>query len=374
MSKLKTNLLFIIHGLGFGGSELMLVNLVNRLDQDKFNISVVSLSDYDGNQIQPEVAKVLIFPRNWRYDLRPAKQIQHVVLDSHIDIIIVFDVFSYFYAWKALSGSRAKPKIFISIHETLFINFKNYFQNFIYTRLLSGNEKFISVCNSQANYWSKVYWIPLKRFITIYNGIDSNYFCPSNDIGQRNSIRANLSIPEDALVVLQVANLNAFKRHEDSLVALKHLIDSYPARPYYLMIVGDGTKEEKWKLRTTTEQLNILDRVRFCGFQKDVRPFYESADIFTLSSARETFSVAALEAMSMGLPCVLTDIGGAREMIVEGMNGYIVQPYNPDELCNAWFVTLESLERFDRNKIREYVVEHFSLKKCVHEYEKLFIK
>jgi glycosyltransferase involved in cell wall biosynthesis len=116
----------------------------------------------------------------------------------------------------------------------------------------------------------------------------------------------------------------------------------------------------------------ISSQVRFCGLQSDVRPFYQAADIFTLSSQFiETFSVAALEAMSMGLPCVLTDVGGAYEMILEGMNGYLVPPRNPPDLANAWLKILKNKDSFDHEKIRAWVIEHFTLKDCVQKYENM---
>jgi hypothetical protein len=89
----QTELLFIIPNLEFGGSEKMLVNLVNRMDQALFNIQVVSLGldNPFASQIQPEVAKVHFFPRLWRYDLGPASQIRKLILESQIDTVVGFD-------------------------------------------------------------------------------------------------------------------------------------------------------------------------------------------------------------------------------------------------------------------------------------------
>jgi glycosyltransferase involved in cell wall biosynthesis len=372
----QTELLFIIPNLEFGGSEKMLVNLVNRMDQALFNIQVVSLGldNPFASQIQPEVAKVHFFPRLWRYDLGPASQIRKLILESQIDTVVGFDLFSYFYIWRALAGISHKPKIFLPIHNFRAKTLRQVIQNIVYARLLSGTEKIISVCNSQTDYWSKAYWIPRSRFSTIYNGVDSEFFCPSKDPEKRRMIRASLAIPESAFVILQVANLYPHKRHEDALIALKKVIDINPGRAFYLVIVGPGSKEREQKLQNLAEQLKISSQVRFCGGQGDVRPFHESADVFTLPSSLETFSVAALEAMAMGLPCVLTDIGGAREMVLEGFNGYIVQPKNPPELGNRWLDILNHPERFDRNQIRAWVVDHYSLVECVHQYEQFLTK
>ena len=78
-------------------------------------------------------------------------------------------------------------------------------------------------------------------------------------------------------------------------------------------------------IRIFTNSLNMEDYVKFTGIQRDVRPFYWSADLFTLCSDSETFSIAAMEAMACGLPAVLTDVGGLRDA-ASGYDGIVWTP------------------------------------------------
>ena len=71
------------------------------------------------------------------------------------------------------------------------------------------------------------------------------------------------------------------------------------------------------------------------------------------------------------LPCVLTDVGGAREMIVSGLNGYLVQPKNPKSIAEGWLVAYKNKDHFNYGKIRARVIEHFSLSDYVHNHEDL---
>jgi glycosyltransferase involved in cell wall biosynthesis len=140
----------------------------------------------------------------------------------------------------------------------------------------------------------------------------------------------------------------------------------------YLLLVGGGDVQREKSLRSLAAGLKVADQVRFCGMQADVRPFYWIADAFTLSSDRvETFSLAALEAMSTGLPCILTDVGGAREMIVEGMNGCVVPPRNPPLLARGWNRVMETQDSFKPDEIRGFVCERFTLDQCVAGYTAL---
>ena len=374
MSVRQRKILFIISGLGVGGAEKLLINLANRFDKSRFHVEVVALSDRNtlAKEICSSDVRFTSLPRGWRYDLRPARQIRHTIATNDIDAVIAFDLFSYFYVRVALLGISPRPGILVSLHSTAPKSLKHFLQSMTYARLLSGNVKLISVCEGQADYLSKIYGIPRKRFTTVYNGVDVEHFRLSEDPDARNSIRSSMMLPGDAFVILQVASLAPHKCHEDSFAALQDLADRNPQKQCYLLLVGQGPKEREDDLRALAEKLKVSDLVRFCGLQSDVRPFYQAADVFTLSSRSiETFSVAALEAMSMGLPCVITDIGGAREMIVEGMNGFVVPPRDPHALAGAWLKIIDGRETLGHEKIRAWVVEHFSLVDCVKRYESL---
>jgi glycosyltransferase involved in cell wall biosynthesis len=91
----------------------------------------------------------------------------------------------------------------------------------------------------------------------------------------------------------------------------------------HLVIAGDGPMRDH--LRRCAADLEVADRVHFIGEIEDVRPVLGALDVFVLPSlAVESFSNAALEAMSMARPVILSDVGGAREMIDDGVEGYVV--------------------------------------------------
>ena len=113
------------------------------------------------------------------------------------------------------------------------------------------------------------------------------------------------------------------KNHEVLLTTLRRLrvarVDAH------LVIAGSGPLREQLLRRAA--ELEIADRVNLIGEFEDVRPVLAAIDVFVLPSiAVESFSNAALEAMSMGRPVILSDIGGAREMIDDGVEGYVVSP------------------------------------------------
>jgi glycosyltransferase involved in cell wall biosynthesis len=92
-----------------------------------------------------------------------------------------------------------------------------------------------------------------------------------------------------------------------------------------LMIIGDGP--ERAFIERNIGDLGLQNAVAVTGYRQDVRPFIESCDVMVLCShAVETFSIAALEAMALGKPLILTRIGGAAEQVTPGVNGYLYAP------------------------------------------------
>jgi glycosyltransferase involved in cell wall biosynthesis len=367
-------ILVVIDGLPVGGAEKMLVNLVNRLDKSRFQVTVTPLSRTNplASAIAPEI-QVIALPRRWRYDLNPVRQLQRLIEERKIDVVLCFSLYSFFFARLAVGMFRQSPAVFVSIHSGQLFSLRRYLQHVLYARLLNGSERFIAVCNAQADYWAKAYFIPRSRFVTVYNGVDVQFFKPADDLKGRLALRTQWQIPAEAFVIVQVANLAPYKRHEDALLALRYLLDAAPGCSAYLVLVGGGVPEREIKLRNMAEALKLSERVVFCGMQSDVRPFYSAADIFTLTSARENFSVAALEAMAMGLPCVITDISGAREMITDGVNGYVSPPLKPRDMAERWLLCFNHSGRFDRSAIRQRVCEQFDIECCVQRYAAIII-
>jgi glycosyltransferase involved in cell wall biosynthesis len=228
----------------------------------------------------------------------------------------------------------------------------------------------VYLCNKQQEYLTKTYLLPHCEQAIIYNGINTDTFNPAifEDM-DRDEIRASFSLDKNDKLILLVARINPEKRHTDALQALSIIHKMQGVIKPHLMIVGAGNKPLSDKLKALVSFLSLDGYVHFVGNHSDVRIFYYIADIFTLTSESETFSIAALEAMAFGLPCALTDVGGAREMIVEDWNGTLANPLHPDSIANAWLNALKNNK--NGHSIRENVERRFSLPNMLNHYVNL---
>lgn len=375
MKHKKINILFVIHGLPVGGAEKMFVNLVNRMNKTHFNTLVALLNDH--NPISSDITNARLFciPRRWKYDLNPSKKLSEIINTYQIDMIVCFGMFEFFFIKLSLRKSSTAPLIFISIHSSEFVRRRHlrHFQNWLYARFLNGRERFFSVCNAQAFFWKKKYRIAHNTFTTIYNCVDVDHFNPRNAGIRGNHVRERYNIPEEAFVFIMVANLSPVKRHEDAISAFSILEKMDINRSCYLLLVGNGSQAREHVLKVKARQTGT-NKIIFCGHQDNIKDFLQASNVFTLTSVGETFSVAALEAMAMGLPCVLTDICGAAELINEDYNGFLVPPKNPEKMAAAWAKTIHIYHRFNPKMIRNHIKSRFSITHYANRYHELLIQ
>lgn len=361
---------FIIHGLPMGGAEKFMISIVNHLFEIKYDPVVILLSNDEtlANEIYAGIPIIKVLKKS-RYDLSVSRRIKQQILAHGANKIFCVNPYSYFLT-KLSFLFEHDYKIFLSPHTTKPFSFYNWFQTFVYFRLVGKHDTLVYLCNKQQDYLTKTYFLPNCEQSVIYNGINTDTFNPELfDDMDRDKIRASFSLDKNDKLILLVARINPEKRHTDALHALSIIHKMKGVIKPHLMIVGAGNNLLANKLKALVSNLTLDGYVHFVGNHSDVRIFYFIADIFTLTSESETFSIAALEAMAFGLPCALTDVGGAREMIVEDWNGTLANPLHPESIAKAWLSALKNNQ--NGHSIRENVERRFSLANMLNNYVKL---
>lgn len=207
-----------------------------------------------------------------------------------------------------------------------------------------------------------------QRLRLIYNGID---FTTYNKPFDRTAARANADLPDDALVLVLVANLIPYKGHSDLIKALSIIKDLLP-KPWVLLCLGrdDGIGAN---LQVEAKALGIADHIRFIGSRPDVPNFLHLADVGLLCSHEEGFSNAVLECMAAGLPMVVTDVGGNAEAVVDEITGYVVPARNPTLLSQALMRVANQQDRRIMGERGRYRIEkYFSMPACIDAYEAMY--
>ncbi len=132
-------------------------------------------------------------------------------------------------------------------------------------------------------------------------------------------IRKELHIPLDSMVVLSVGELNSNKNHQIAIETMSLLRKSGDLGQTYYVICGKGPLREE--LEQYAKELEIDDRVFFCGYRSDIPDFYQMADVFLFPSLREGLPVSVMESMASGTPVICLTIRGNTDLIENGVNG-----------------------------------------------------
>lgn len=368
----KENIVFIIQGLVRGGAEFFLINLVNRLlTKDIQPIVIVLSKDIPMlHEIDPAI-KTYTLSRKFKYDLSISKRIAKIVYDVDAHKVFCVGTFCFFLA-KLGMLLRPDIKFYLSLHSTVPLSFKEQVFDTFYLKLMRRIDETIFICHSQKTYYAeKFHHKPVKTTV-IYNGIDTNFSYPMNSselTETRERIRQELGISEQAKIILKVANIRKEKGHLYAINALNVLHKHYDTEAH-IIFVGWCPDEYYQELKERAAQHDLINSVHFVGPRTDVRPYLAAADVFTLTSySVETFSIAALEAMSFGIPCSLTEIGGASEMIEPHKTGLLSIPKNETSIAKTWHELLT--KQYDRDYIRHYVKSRFSSENTATEYHKV---
>lgn len=175
----------------------------------------------------------------------------------------------------------------------------------------------------------------LEKITVIHNGIELEPFraLPADT---RQQYRARLGIPPDAPVAGIVANLRPVKSIDVFIRAARLVTAAIPAT--HFVIVGDGDQEDALKL--LAKELGIAGNVHFLGRRTDILPLLKTFDVGVLTSSSESFSNAIVEYLAAGLPVVCTEVGGAREAVEEGVNGFVVPVGDYEKLSSMLIKTL----------------------------------
>ncbi|MDP9179470.1 MAG: glycosyltransferase [Gemmatimonadota bacterium] len=366
-------MLFLIDSLVIGGSEKKTLAVSSELARrgHPVHIAYLNLPATLGNRVDPRVPLVHLGRRGRGVSITAVKRLAEYVRSHEIRQIVCVNLHPMVYAaavQRMLSRDALAFDVLINV--TDFVSVKQHLEMLVYRRLLPRARRIIFGCNAQLVKWRDVYRLGETRCSYIYNGVDLDVYCNGALSGHRDELLATWGLDPNAFIVGSVGRLRKEKNYEDLIRVVSRLVSA--GVHVQALIVGDGVERER--LQRMAANLGLQECIVFTGDLADVRPALRAIDVFVLTSkAVETFSNAALEAMAMTCPVVLSDVGGAREMVVERANGYLYPRGDVDRLGEILKLLHDRpvLRQTLGNAGRAMVKERFTFSRMVDEYERL---
>jgi glycosyltransferase involved in cell wall biosynthesis len=366
--------MFLLNSLMMGGSVKKTARIVNALKSrgHELHVGYLSTPDTLRRDIDPKIP-LRFFKRKRKFEFRIVLELRNYILAHGITNLLCINLYPSLYGILCSKLLKNAPlNIYVSINITDFQNRKERLQMFLYRPLLRMASGIVFGCRRQQEAWLSRHDLPRAKSVVIYNGVDCSFFSPDALEEDSVALRENFGFSRQDVVIVNVAEFRPEKRQEDLVRACYTLHHrGYPIR---LVLVGDGPELER------TEQLvgnlGIGNIVYFRGRISDVRPDLSAADLFVLpSTAVETFSNAALEAMAMGKPVLLSDIGGAAEMVRDGESGFLFSPANGTGLVEKLETLVKEPEtRHEMGaRARAMVQAQFCFEAMLEQYEQLLL-
>lgn len=207
------------------------------------------------------------------------------------------------------------------------------------------------------------------KTVVFPNGFDIDTFRP---VDSALDVRLELNIPNESPLIGLIARYHPMKDHENFLRAAALLIQKNPC-VHFVLAGKDVDWHNKFLLRMI-ESLGLLDHLHLLGERSDVSLITAGLDIATSSSAYgEAFPNVVGEAMSCGVPCVVTDVGDSAWIV--GDTGMVVTPRDPQSLSDAWLSLINmgvEKRRLLGERARKRICENFSLYSVVRQYEEFY--
>jgi glycosyltransferase involved in cell wall biosynthesis len=200
--------------------------------------------------------------------------------------------------------------------------------------------KIIAISNFVKESVIECFHVSKEKINVIYNGVNTDRF-----------IRIKLPENRNTIVeIIYIGRLYKEKGVQNILKALSRLDINY-----YFRIVGDGLYRDK--LEDITEQYNLKDKVEFCGKRTNVPELLWQSDIFIhMPDLEEGFGISVIEAMAAGKVCIVANSGAMSEIITDGVNGFMVEKGNIQELSEKINEVAVQINTDVIKKIRENAV------------------
>jgi glycosyltransferase involved in cell wall biosynthesis len=366
----KTRVAVIVSHLTIGGAEQLLLELLRHINRQRFDLHIFFLRE--PGILGKEVLQ-LGFPVSTgiirsKFDLFGIFKLAKLLKENQIDVVFLINHLNTL-LFGVLAAKLSGVKTCINWENETFKKYPFHKLTMLGRRILHlGIDYVVAAAKGHGDYIATEEKIPPSKIRVIYNGVDPKRF--QSDLSPEEA-RNRLGIPPESLVVSIIAALRPDKAHHVFLQAARRVLDAI-AESHFL-IIGDGPQRPL--LENLAAELKLENHLHFLGFQRQLGDILAAVDVNCLSSypQQETLSVAAIEAMSAGVPIVCTDVGFMQEIVIPDETGYLIPVDDPAAMAEKIILLLQNpeLKKQMSRRARRMVYELLSVDKMARAFEEL---
>lgn len=366
----KIHVCHLVYSFDIGGLERVISDCIKALDSKKYKHSIIALTEVGAfaNEVNTMVKFYSLGKKNG-HDFLIHLRLYKLVKEIKPDVLHSYNLSTIEYQWLApiagvpLRVHAEHGRDSYDIHGSV----KKYQ---ILRRLMSPFiNHFVSVSQELHNWLLNDVRLPDRKLKLIRNGIDTDYYNP--DIANK--------ISDDGyngkFIFGHISRLHPIKNQQ-------FLIDNFRQaclacnefkENCLLVIVGDGPDKEKLEMRVSRSEI-LRERVIFTGPRTNVKDYYSGFNVFLMSSIAEGIPMTLLESMSMGIPHLVTSVGGIKEVVEKGQTGLSLDDDEKHTYHHRMLELFNSRENLSvmSDKARMRIVTSYSQGQMVESYNRLY--
>lgn len=358
----------------YGGSGIVATELGMSLAQKGYEVHFISSElparlDMTQSNIFFHKVNVQSYPlfRHQPYDIALSSMIYQVVCMYKLDILHAHYAIPYAYAAfmaKQMLKEKGKDLPLITTLHGTDITLVGQHPSYKHAVEFSINQSDALTSVSESLKQDTLSFFEVRKEINVIpNFIDDRHFeqcitCSRKQFAEDNE-----------RVLVHISNLRPVKRIQDVLEVFKRVNEKVPSR---LIIVGEGPEMERVDF-FLVDYPDFMDKIKIMGKQNDLRAVLTHADVFLLPSEKESFGLAALEAMAAATPVISSNTGGIPEVNIHGKTGFLTDVGDVEKMAE-YGVKLLSDENLlkEMKKAAKEVAKTFDYKRVIPMYENLY--
>ena len=364
-------ILFLIHDLGGGGAERVLVNLVNHLDYHKYDVHVIAL--FGGGVNERYLSSKVHYKSIWKHAIPGSNKVLRRLSPTLLYKICIKEKYDIEVAYledicaKVISGSKNKEKkSYCWVHSDLHdkkVSSRGFFNYQESYRAFTNFDGVVCVSETVKRDFKKLY-PKVKRILVCYNTLET---AKIDRLKKEPVLEIKKKVGEISLVAVgKICKLKGYDR-------LAHIIKKLRDDGYNVHLYALGEGPDKTIIEAYLKENDLLDYFTFLGYKLNPYKYIANCDLFVCASLSEGFSTATTEALVVGTPVCTVDVSGMREMLGEN-NEWGVITENSEEALYKGILNLvkdPDLMKYYKDKAAERG-RAFSTANTVKAVENLF--
>jgi glycosyltransferase involved in cell wall biosynthesis len=360
------NVLYGVESMEVAGAERVVLSLIQGLDRSRFRPMICCLTERGELADRAEAlgVPVVALGKSPHFDWPVLPKL--VSLLRRREITIVHTHVWPANVWLRVAARLAGVPVAVVTEHTVPL-WKRRPQLLVDRWLAGATGRIICVAEAVRDFYRTRVGIAAEKLTRIHNGVMLEPFQELPDPSQQ---RTALGVDPRSRVLLAVGRLLPEKGHRYLLEALTRLRERHPRT--VLLVAGEGPL--RGELERASRAAGLNGSVRFLGNREDIPCLLLAADVLVLPSLREGLPLVVLEAMAAAKPVVVSDVGGTREAVVDGVTGLLVPPADPSALASALSVLLADPAKAQAmgREGRRRVEREFSAERMVREVERVY--